>query len=104
MTQQCRHVGQQLLQTTFNVDLTPPAARGLQARTRAGAGFVRFRLSEPGYVQLRVQGHLVGGYVQHKAGVGGIRYRLAGKRAKRIELRLLDLAGNAGHARIVLRR
>ena len=96
--------GQQLLQTTFNVDLTPPRATGLQARTRAGGGFVRYRLSEPGYVQLRVQGHLIGGYVKHKAGVGGIRYRLAGRRARKIELRLLDLAGNAGHARIVLRR
>jgi N-acetylmuramoyl-L-alanine amidase/FlgD Ig-like domain len=96
--------GQQLLQTTFTVDLTPPGVRGLQARTRAGGGFVRFSLSEPGYVQLRVQGHLLGGYVKHRAGVVGIRYHLAGRRARRIELRLLDLAGNAGHARIVLRR
>jgi len=95
--------GQQLLQTTFSVDLTPPTVRGLQARTRAGGGFVRFRLSEPGYVQLRVQGHLIGPYVKHKAGVIGLRYRLAGRRARTVELRLLDLAGNAGHARIVLR-
>jgi flagellar hook assembly protein FlgD len=96
--------GQQLLQTTFTVDLTPPAVRGLQARTRAGGGFVRYRLTEPGYVQLRVQGHLIGRYALHKAGVGGIRYRLAGKRAHRVELRLLDLAGNAGRGRLVLRR
>lgn len=96
--------GQQLLQTTFKVDLTAPSVRGLQARTHAGGGFVRYRLSEPGYVQLRVQGHLVGRYVLHKAGVGGIRYRLAGPRARKLELRLLDLAGNAGRARIVLRR
>jgi hypothetical protein len=65
---------------------------------------VRYRLSEPGYVQLRVQGHLIGKYVLHKAGVGGIRYRLPGKRARTVELRLLDLAGNAGRGRIVLRR
>jgi flagellar hook assembly protein FlgD len=96
--------GKQLLQTTFAVDLSPPAVRGLQARTRAGGGFVRFRLTEPGYVQLRVQGHMIGGYVQHRAGVGGIRYKLAGRRAHVLVLRLLDLAGNAGHARIVLRR
>ena len=62
--------GQQQLQTTFAIDLTPPTARGLQARTRAGGGFVRFRLTEPAYVQLRVQGHLIGGYVEHRAGVG----------------------------------
>ena len=96
--------GQQLLQTTFMVDLTPPAARGLQARTRAGGGFVRFRLSEPGYVQLRVQGHLIGPYVKRKAGVDGIQYHLSGRRARKVEVRLLDLAGNPGHARIVLRR
>jgi flagellar hook assembly protein FlgD len=96
--------GQQLLQKTFTVDLTPPRAGGLQARTHAGGGFVRYRLSEPGYVELRVQGHLLGGYVKHTAGVGGIRYRLPGRRARKIELRLLDLAGNAGRARIVLRR
>ena len=65
---------------------------------------MRYRLSEPGYVQLRVQGHLIGGYVKHQAGVGGIRYRLTGRRARKIELRLLDLAGNAGRARIVLRQ
>jgi hypothetical protein len=96
--------GQQLLQTTFTVDLTPPAVRGLQARTRAGGGFVRFNLTEPAYVQLRVQGHLLGRYVKRKAGVVGIRYQLAGRRARKIELRLLDLAGNAGRARILLRR
>ena len=96
--------GQQLLQTTFNVDLSPPTVRGLQAHARAGGGFVRYTLSEPGYVQLRVQGHLMGGYVLRKAGVGGFRYRLAGRRARTIELRLLDLAGNAGRGRIVLRR
>jgi flagellar hook assembly protein FlgD len=96
--------GQQVLQTTFEVDLTPPASRGLQARTRDGAGFVRFRLSEPGYVQLRVQGHPIGGYLKRKAGANGIRYHLRGRRARKIELRLLDLAGNAGHARIILRR
>jgi hypothetical protein len=96
--------GQQLLQTTFTVDLTPPAVRGLQARTRAGGGFVRFNLSEPAYVQLRVQGHLLGRYVKRKAGVVGIRYHLAGRRARKVELRLLDLAGNAGRARILLRR
>ena len=96
--------GQQLLQTTFTVDLTPPAVRGLQARTRAGGGFVRYRLSEPAYVQLRVQGHLIGPYALHEAGVGGIRYKLAGNRAHRVELRLLDLAGNAGRGRLVLRR
>jgi flagellar hook assembly protein FlgD len=96
--------GQQLLQTTFTVDLTPPRANGLQARTHAGGGFVRFDLSEPAYVQLRVQGHLIGSYARHRAGVGGLRYRLAGRRARKVELRLLDLAGNAGRARIVLRR
>jgi hypothetical protein len=96
--------GQQLLQTTFAVDLSPPAVRGLQARTRAGRGFVRYRLTEPAYVQLLVQGRPVGGYVLRRAGVGGIRYRLAGPRARRIELRALDLAGNAGRARILLRR
>jgi hypothetical protein len=96
--------GQQLLQTTFTVDLTPPRVNGLQARTHAGGGFVRFDLSEPAYVQLRVQGHLIGSYARHRAGVGGIRYRLAGRRARKVELRLLDLAGNAGRARIVLRR
>src|SRR5207244_1997974 len=73
--------GQQLLQTTFTVDLTPPRVTGLQARTHAGGGFVRFSLAEPAYVQLRVQGHLLGPYVQHRAGVGGIRYHLAGRRA-----------------------
>ena len=96
--------GQQLLQTTFTVDLTPPRASGLQARTRAGGGFVRFRLSEPCYVALRVQGHRIGGYVKRRAGLVGIRYRRAGRRARTVELRLLDLAGNAGRARIVLRR
>jgi hypothetical protein len=96
--------GQQLLQTTFTVDLTPPAARGLQARTRAGSGFVRFRLSEAGYVQLRVQGHLLGPYLKRKAGVNGIRYQLRGRRARTVEVRMLDLAGNPGRARIVLRR
>jgi uncharacterized protein with LGFP repeats len=96
--------GQQLLQTTFTVDLTAPTIRGLQARTRAGGGFVRYRLSEPGYVQLRVQGHVVVAYVRRAAGVGGMRYQLAGTRAHRIEVRLLDLAGNAGRARLVLRR
>jgi hypothetical protein len=29
---------------------------------------------------------------------------LPGRAARRVELRLLDLAGNAGHARIVLRQ
>jgi hypothetical protein len=96
--------GTQVLQTTFTVDLSPPAVRGLQARTHAGGGFVRFRLLEPGYVQLRVQGHDVTGYVAHKAGVAGIRFRLPGRRAQRIQLRMLDLAGNAGNARLVLRR
>jgi hypothetical protein len=96
--------GQQLLQTTFTVDLSPPAVRGLQARAHAGGGFVRYTLSEPGYVQLRVQGHRIGRYVLHKAGVGGILYRLKGKRARRIEVRLLDLAGNVGSGRLVLRR
>jgi hypothetical protein len=96
--------GQQQLQTTFAIDLTPPTTRGLQARTRVGGGFVRFRLTEPAYVQLRVQGHLIGGYVEHRAGLAGIRYRLAGRRAHRVELRLLDLAGNAGRARLVLRQ
>jgi hypothetical protein len=96
--------GEQLLQTTFTVDLTPPVVRGLQARTRAGGGFVRFNLTEPAYVQLRVQGHLLGRYVKRKAGVAGIRYHLTGRRARKIELRLLDLAGNASRARILLRR
>ncbi len=96
--------GTQVLETTFTVDLTPPAARGLQARARAGGGFVRFRLTEPGYVQLRVQGRNVTGYVKHRAGLVGIRYRLPGRAARRIEVRMLDLAGNAGRARIVLRR
>jgi N-acetylmuramoyl-L-alanine amidase len=96
--------GQQLLQTTFNVDLTAPTIRGLQARTHAGGGFVRYRLSEPGYVQLRVQGQVVAPYVRRAAGVGGITYRLPGRRARRIEVRVLDLAGNVGRGRIVLRR
>jgi N-acetylmuramoyl-L-alanine amidase/FlgD Ig-like domain len=96
--------GAQVLETTFAIDLTAPTARGLQARTRTGSGFVRFRLTEPGYVQLRVQGHNVTGYVKHAAGLAGIRYRLPGRRATRIELRLLDLAGNPGRARIVLRQ
>ncbi len=96
--------GRQLLQTTVNVDLTPPTIRGLQARTHAGGGFVRYRLSEPGFVQLRVQGRVVVPYVRRAAGVGGMRYTLAGRRARRIEVRVLDLAGNAGRGRIVLRR
>ena len=33
-----------------------------------GGGFVRFRLSEPAYVQLRVQGHLIGPYVEAPGG------------------------------------
>jgi flagellar hook assembly protein FlgD len=96
--------GPQLLETTFTVDLTPPDAHALQARTRAGGGFVRFNLTEPAYVRLRVQGHLIGGYVKHEAGFVGIRYHLAGRRARTIELRMLDLAGNAARTRIVLRR
>jgi flagellar hook assembly protein FlgD len=96
--------GRQLLQTTVKVDLTPPTIGGLQARTRAGGGFVRYRLSEPGFVQLRVQGRVVVPYVRRAAGVGGMRYTLAGRRARRIEVRVLDLAGNAGRGRLVLRR
>ncbi len=96
--------GRQLLQTTVKVDLAPPTIRGLQARTRAGGGFVRYRLSEPGFVQLRVQGRVVVPYVRRAAGVGGMRYTLAGQRARRIEVRVLDLAGNAGRGRLVLRR
>jgi flagellar hook assembly protein FlgD len=96
--------GTQLLQTTFSLDLTAPTARGLQARTHAGGGFVRFRLSEPAAVQLKVDGHLVTPYVVHRAGVAGVRYALQGRRARRIELRILDPAGNPGRARIVLRR
>ncbi|MDX6569210.1 MAG: hypothetical protein QOH15_1788 [Gaiellales bacterium] len=96
--------GQQLLETTFTVDLTPPGVRALQARTHAGGGFVRFNLTEAAYVRLRVQGHLIGGYVKHKAGFVGLRYRLAGRRARTVELRLMDLAGNADRARVVLRR
>jgi hypothetical protein len=96
--------GGQVLQTTFNVDLTPPTIRGLQARTHAGGGFVRYRLSEPGYVQLRVQGRVVVPYARRPAGVGGMTYRLPGRRARRVEVRVLDLAGNPGRGRILLRR
>ncbi len=65
---------------------------------------MRFRLSEPGDVQLKVDGHLVTPYVPHKAGVVGLRYGCRVTRARTVELRMLDPAGNAGRARIVLRR
>jgi hypothetical protein len=86
------------------IDLTPPSVRGLQARTHAGGGFVRFRLSEPGYVQVRVQGRPVTSFALHRAGVAGIRFTRPGTRARKLELRVLDLAGNATRARLVLRR
>jgi hypothetical protein len=65
---------------------------------------VRFRLSEPAYVQVRVQGRPVTSFALRRAGVDGIPFSRPGKRARTVELRVLDLAGNATRARLVLRR
>jgi hypothetical protein len=91
-------VGDQVLQATFRLDRTPPAARFVRLRVRGRSVFLVVRLSEATTVRVRAGARAVVPRRLHAAGLNGFRFRLPAGVPARFRLDLVDPAGNAARA------